>query len=85
LSHGHYAVIGWEAKDKLFSGMPALGETIRVDGVTFTVVGVIRPRMQEGDDDINRIVYIAYNAMDVLADNHYLGGMWLDFAGMEHD
>jgi putative ABC transport system permease protein len=84
-SHGFSAVIGSEAKDKLFSGMSALGESIRVDGVSFQVVGVISPRMQEGDSDQNRTVYIPYNTMNVLQDNHYLGGIWLDSQGLDHD
>ena len=85
LQHGLYAVIGSEARDRLFSGMPAVGETIRVDGVSFQVVGVLKPRMQEGDDDDNRVVYIPFNTMDVVKDNHYLDGMWLDSAGLDHD
>jgi putative ABC transport system permease protein len=83
-SHGFSAVIGSEAKDKLFSGMSALGESIRIDGVSFQVVGVIQPRMQEGDSDQNRTVYIPYNTMNVLQDNHYLGGIWLDSQGLDH-
>ena len=47
----HVCVIGSEAKTKLFSGGWALGETIRLNGVIFTVVGVLTPKMQEGDDD----------------------------------
>jgi len=85
LQHGLYAVLASEARDKLFSGMPALGETIRIDGVTFEVIGVGKARMQEGDNDINRIVYVPYNSMDVLKDNHYLDGIWLDSAGLDHD
>jgi putative ABC transport system permease protein len=85
MQHGLYAVIGSEARDRLFSGMTAVGESIRVDGVTFEVVGVLKPRMQEGDNDTNRTVYVPYNSMDVLKDNHYLDGMWLDSAGLDHD
>ena len=84
LSHGLYAVLGSEAKDKLFSGLPALGESIRVDGVSFQVVGVLQPRMQEGDDDDNRVVYLPYNSIDTLLDNHYLSGIWLDSEGLDH-
>src|SRR5271169_907132 len=83
--HGLYAVIASEARDKLFSGMPAVGESIRIDGVTFEVIGVGAPRMQEGDNDNNRVVYIPYNSMDVLKDNHYLDGIWMDSAGLDHD
>jgi putative ABC transport system permease protein len=85
LQHGLYAVLGSEARDKLFSGMPAVGQTIRIDGVTFEVVGIVKPRMQEGDSDDNRTVYIPYNSMDVIKDNHYLDGIWLDSAGLDHD
>ena len=51
----------------------------------FEVVGVGAPRMQEGDNDINRVVYIPFNSMDVLKDNHYLDGIWLDSLGLDHD
>src|SRR3984957_12940357 len=85
MQHGLYAVIGSEARDKLFSGMPALGQTIRIDGVSFEVIGVGKPRMQEGDSDDNRAVYIPYNSMDVLKDNHYLDGMWMDSSGLNHE
>ena len=85
MQHGLYAVLGSEARDRLFSGMDAIGETIRIDGVTFQVVGVLKPRMQEGDSDDNRVVYVPFNSMDAVKDTHYLDGMWLDSAGLDHD
>src|ERR1700691_3409723 len=83
--HDLVAVIGSEAKDKLFSGMAAINEDIRIDGVEFQVVGIFKPRMQEGDDDDNRTIYIPYNSMNVLKDNHYLDGIWMDSQGLDHD
>jgi putative ABC transport system permease protein len=83
--HGLIAVIGSEAKDRLFSGAPAVGEDLRIDGVEFQVVGVVKPRMQEGDDDDNRTIYVPYNSMNVLKDNHYLDGIWMDSQGLNHD
>jgi putative ABC transport system permease protein len=83
--HGLLAAIGSEAKEKLFSGMPALGQDIRVNGVNFEVVGVVKARMQEGNDDDNRIIYIPFNSMDVVKDNHYLDGIWMDSLGLDHD
>jgi putative ABC transport system permease protein len=83
--HGLVAAIGSEARDRLFSGAPAVGEDIRIDGVEFQVVGVVKPRMQEGDSDDNRTIYIPYNSMNVLKDNHYLDGMWMDSQGLDHD
>jgi putative ABC transport system permease protein len=85
LSRARVAVIGWEAKQKLFSGAPALGESLRINGVTFQVIGVLNARMQEGDSDDNRIIYIPFNSMQVLQDTHYLRGIWLDYEGMDHD
>ncbi len=82
--HGLYAVLGSEARDKLFSGMPALGQSIRIDGVTFEIIGIGAPRMQEADSDDNRTVYIPYKSMDVLKDNHYIDGIWLDSIGLDH-
>src|SRR5579872_798214 len=83
--HALVAAIGSDAKDKLFSGMVAVGDDIRVDGVEFQVVGVVKPRMQEADDDDNRSIYIPYSSMDVLKDNHYLDGIWMDSLGLDHD
>ena len=84
MSHAHTVVIGPEAKDKLFSGMSAIGETIRINGISFEVIGVLRPRMQEADSDDNRNLYAPFNSMDLLHDNHYLTGMWLDSIGLDH-
>ena len=43
------AVIGSEAKDKLFSGRNALGERIRLDGLSFEVVGVLERQDARGE------------------------------------
>jgi putative ABC transport system permease protein len=83
--HALVAAIGSEAKDKLFSGMQAVGEDIRVNGVEFQVVGVVKARMQESGDDDNRTIYIPYNSMDVIKDNHYVDGIWMDSQGLDHD
>jgi putative ABC transport system permease protein len=73
------AVIGSEAKEKLFSGRNALGERIRLDGLSFEVVGVLTAKMQEGNDDINRTVYIPFTTMSDLKDTHYLDSIWFTY------
>lgn len=78
----HVCVIGSEAKTKLFSNRWALGETIRLNGVLFTIVGILSPKMQEGEDnDRNRQIYIPYSTMSDLADTTYLGGIWFNYQG----
>jgi putative ABC transport system permease protein len=77
----HVCVIGSEAKTKLFSGGWALGETIRLKGESFTVIGVLLPKMQESDDDVNRQIYIPFNTMSDLKDTQYIDGMWFSYTG----
>ena len=60
IQHSRVALIGSEAKEKLFSGRNALGERIRVDGLSFEVIGVLSAKMQEGNDDINRVIYVPF-------------------------
>ena len=78
------AVIGSEAKEKLFSGRNALGEYTRLDGLSFEVVGVLSAKMQEGNDDINRMVYIPFTTMSDLKDTHYLDMMWFTYQTPEY-
>ena len=77
----HVCVIGSEAKTKLFSGAWALGEDIRLNGESFTIIGVLHPKMQESDDDINRQLYIPFNTMSDLKDTQYVDGMWFSYTG----
>jgi putative ABC transport system permease protein len=88
MQRARVVVIGSEAKEKLFSGRNALGERIRIDGLSFEVIGVIQPKMQEGDNDINRLLYVPFTAMGDLTDTHYLGSIWFnyevnDYQGLE--
>jgi len=81
-------VLGSEAKEKLFTGKYAIGEKIRINGISFEVIGVTAPKMQEGDNNINRIVNIPFTTMGELMDTHYLNGIWMmyespDFEGIE--
>jgi putative ABC transport system permease protein len=79
MQRARVAVIGSEAKEKLFSGRNALGERIRVDGLSFEVVGILSAKMQEGDDDINRTIYVPFTTMSDLKDTHYLDSIWFNY------
>ena len=84
IQRGRVAVIGSEAKEKLFSGRNALGERIRLDGISFEVVGVLAAKMQEGNDDINRVVYIPFSTMNDLKSTHYLDTIWFNYQTPEY-
>src|SRR5271169_4732715 len=88
LQRARVAVLSSETKEKLFSGRNALGERIRIDGLSFEVIGVLSPKMQEGDDDINRIIYIPFTTMGDLTDTHFLDSIGFnyevnDYLGLE--
>ena len=85
IQRARVAVIGSEAKTKLFSGQFALGEKIRINGVSFEIIGVLTPKMQEGDDDVNRVIYIPFSTMGDLKDTKYLNGIWINYEGDQFD
>jgi putative ABC transport system permease protein len=77
----HVCVLGSEAKTKLFSGAWAVGQSVRINGISFTIIGVLQPKMQESNDDINRTVYIPFNTMGDLKDTTYIDGVWIGYVG----
>ncbi len=81
VQRAHVAVIGSEAKTKLFSGAYAVGQTVRLSGISFEVVGVLKPKMQEGDDNLNRVVNVPLSTMSEIKDTKYLDGIWLSYRG----
>ncbi|HXM67497.1 MAG TPA: ABC transporter permease [Candidatus Acidoferrum sp.] len=85
MQHARVTVIGSQAKEKLFSGRDALGERIRIDGLSFQVIGVLAPKMQEGDDDINRVAYVPFTTMSDLKDTHYLDSIWFNYETPEYE
>ena len=84
IQRAHVAVIGSEAKEKLFSGRNALGEHIRLDGLSFEVIGVLSAKMQEGNDDINRVIYVPFTTMSELKNTHYLDTIWFTYQTPEY-
>lgn len=78
-------VIGSEAKEKLFSGRKAVGERIRIDGLNFDVIGVYSAKMQAGDDNVNRLVFVPFTTASDLLDNHYLGSIWFGYETNEYE
>jgi len=67
------AFLGSQLRKKLFQGRPAVGETIRIDGMRFTVVGTMSRKMQmsnyfTSDDEC---VFIPYTTAGDLWDTRY--------------
>src|SRR5579862_5605274 len=79
------AVISSDAKLKLFSGEYALGQNVRIEGISYKVVGVLAPHMQEGDDSVNKTVYVPFSTMSDFKDTHYLDGIWISYEGTDFE
>jgi len=84
LQRARVAVIGDEARRRLFSGEPALGQNIRINGITFQVVGVYQHKVQGGDDNDNSMVVIPFSTMGDLYDTQYISGILMDYEGQNH-
>ncbi|MGO9241719.1 MAG: ABC transporter permease [Bryobacteraceae bacterium] len=76
----HVAFLGDWAKNKLFSGRPAIGEEITIAGIRFTVIGRMDQKMSFGNyygpDD--RAVFIPYATFAELARIRYPGNLVIE-------
>jgi len=80
-TRSHTAVLGADVKKKLFSGQNALGEKIRINGVAYEVIGVLKHVIQNGDDNMNGKVYVPFSAMSDLTNTYYINAVAIEYEG----
>ena len=80
-THDRVAVLGADVKKKLFSGQNAIGEAVRIDGVSFQVIGVLKKVIQDGDDNMNAKVYVPFSAMSNLRDTYHIDNIVMEYEG----
>jgi putative ABC transport system permease protein len=80
-THSRVAVIGATVKKKLFSGQNALGEEIRIDGISYKIIAALKRTISSGDEDMNSLVYVPYSAMSDLKNSYFLDGIFMDYEG----
>jgi putative ABC transport system permease protein len=83
-THARVAVIGDEAKQRLFSGQQAVGEYIRINGMSFQVIGIYAHKVQGGDNNDNTMVVIPFSTMGDLYNTEYISGMAMDYEAEDH-
>ena len=70
-------VIGAKLKTELFSGRPAIGSEVKINGVRFAVIGVLRKKTQITNynmpDDMT--AFIPYTSLSTLMDIRYLNNI----------
>jgi putative ABC transport system permease protein len=84
VQRAHVAVLGSETKERLFSGRNALDERIRINGISFEVIGVVAPKIEGGDNNTNRTIYIPFTTMADLTDTHYLDAIWFTYESHDY-
>ena len=84
MQRARIAVIGDEARRRLFSGESPLGQSIRINGISFEVVGVYQRKVQDGDNNDNSFVVIPFSTMGDLYDTKYITGLFMDYEGENH-
>jgi putative ABC transport system permease protein len=82
--HSRVAVLGYDVKNKLFSGQDAIGQSVRLDGISYQVVGVLKHAIQDNDDNMNAKVYVPFSAMHDLRDTYHIDAIMVEYEGTEH-
>jgi putative ABC transport system permease protein len=80
-THNRVAFIGADVKQKLFSGQNAVGESIRIDGISYQIVGVLKHVINNSDDNLNGHVYVPFSAMGDLKNTYYLNSIVMEYEG----
>ena len=78
--------LGSESKQKLFSGRFALGETIRINGIPYEVIGVTQGKAAGGRTPEQHQpcgLHPVFHLSD-FRDTHYLDMIWLEFLGSNY-
>jgi putative ABC transport system permease protein len=66
--HRQVIIFGPHAAEKLFNGYPPVGEVVQVEGQPFTVIGVLRNKIQDSSNNgpDNENVFVPFDTMRTL-------------------
>jgi putative ABC transport system permease protein len=74
LHHRRVAVIGENVRHELFSGLPCIGGEIKIQGVRFTIIGLLEKKTQISNystpDDMT--VFVPFTTLSGITDTRYL-------------
>src|SRR5215468_4707223 len=80
-THTRVAFIGADIKQKLFSGQNAIGESIRVDGISYQIVGVLKHVINNSDENLNDHVYVPFSGVSDIKSTQYLSAIVMEYEG----
>ena len=66
--HRQVVIFGLHAAEKLFNGYPPVGEVVQIEGQPFTVIGVLRNKIQDSSNNgpDNENVFVPFDTMRTL-------------------
>jgi len=64
--HRRVAIVAWELQKNMFSGRPAVGSTILLNGIRFDVIGVVEKIGKEGNNGTNMRIFVPVETMRTL-------------------
>ena len=66
--HRQVIIFGAHAAEKLFNGYPPVGEVVQVEGQPFTVIGVLRNKIQDSSNNgpDNENIFVPFDTMRTL-------------------
>lgn len=76
-------VIGTYIKQEVFGNEDAVGKTIKINGYTFTVVGVLEEKSDSSETSEDNCVYIPYTTAQSLAQSKTIGSYTVGAANEE--
>ena len=67
-NHRQVVIFGPHAAQKLFNGYPPVGEVVQIEGQPFTVIGVLRDKVQDSSNNgpDNENIFIPFDTMRTL-------------------
>jgi len=60
------AIVGWELLKNIYPGRPAVGESMLLNGIEFTIIGIVPKVGREGNNGTNGRIFIPVETMRML-------------------
>ncbi len=76
-------VIGADVRRRLFSERPALNESVRIAGMSFTVVGVLHPKVGVAGEEDNRLAFIPFSTMVLFRSTRWIDSFYVELEAGE--
>jgi len=72
---------GLRRQEEAFLGAERPRGKVRVDGISYEVIGILKHAVQNGDDDMNSKIYIPFSAMTTSKNTYYLNAIVMEYEG----